>query len=625
MIQKTFCQCKAYVDVAKFVTLYDISTENYKKNKGYIFPEFYKSDSIILCAYKPFVKKDNKLVWKKIFLNELKINIDSTNLYLKCFTKNVEKIRIEFETNDGKNFTYEKRVDFNKYQLPITANFLRDIFSNSNKDTTKIRTISIKKIMLIVLPNKTKQKCEFAIADFRISLIKIQTSEFNHPFFCQITGSGYTPSKNSFIPNNKTELFSTFSDYCWDENANSNIYVKNDTTKNTDYSIKSVFKQAFDKYPFYNEKNINKANIVNRFENICQNDSIYGTLLWDSLRSIVQLFKDPHFSIPMLNPNDRNDKILPPFRIQEFYDKFYISAIFDTTLSTSIKPGMEIIKIDEIPVQKLLNEKSIKKGKIINDILYRNINDSIKLLLTNAHDTILVTIKYRNKTIIPDNFIPKHASFKFYEDGKIVFFRINNWTLDINTYLYNNIDKLKKANGLIFDLRNNGGGDNNAVIRVASLFIKEPKVFSHSCYHWDDDLEINESQVIEPNPLFDLTHMDVVILINRNSLCASESFLDFMRMFYENLTVIGSEKTNGTFANVYTVFFEDGKFCKINSLAKIYPASRCIREGIGYTPDIWVTPDKIDDLAPYNDKVQQTALKFLRSKIKANQLSKKRY
>ena len=634
MIQKTFCQCKAYVDVAKIVPLYDISAENYKKNKGYIFPEFFNNDSIIFYAYKPFVKKDDKLKWEKIFINELKINIDSTNLYMKCYATNVEKIRIEFETDEGKIFTYEKRFEFNKYQLPIFVGFSY-ILLNSNKDTTQIKIISIRKFILSVFPNKTKQKYEFAIADFKISSIKIHSVEFNHPFFCQIKGEGYIPTKNSFTSSNKIELFSTFSDYCWDENAYSSIYIKNDSTQNTDYSIKSVFKQVFDKYPFYNEKNINKDNIVNHFENIYKNDSISGTLLWDSLRSIVQTFNDPHFSIPFTRSTNKNDnqKKLPPFRIQEFYDRFYISAIFDTTLIAYVKPGMEIIRIDDIPVQTLINEKIkkidnekvSKKIEIINDVLYRNIDDSVKLSLTNVYDTIHVSVMYKNKPVIPDNFKPQHASFKFYENEKIIFFRINNWTLDLNTYIYNNIDKIEKANGLIFDLRNNGGGDNVAVTRIASLFIKEPKAFSHSCYVWDNDIEINESQVIKPHPLFDLTHMAVVILINKYSLCASESFLDFMKMFYEKLTLIGSEKTNGNFASVYTVYFEDGKFCKINSLVKIYPASDCIREGIGYTPDIWVTPSKIADLAPYNDKVLQTALEFLKNKIKTNQLSKKRY
>lgn len=623
-VQETmWCQCKAYVDVAEFTSLYDISSEKFKKKSGYHFPEFLRNDSIQTFAYNPFTrKKDDVLKWEKLFPNGLNINIDSTHLFLKCYTNNVDRYQIEFEMVDGEKITYGKKVNFNKYQLPIVANFAVHMLSNNYNDVIQSKNILIRKFVLTVFPNRTNQKCEFAIADFRVSSSTIHSKEFNHPFFGQI-GNGYFPTGNSLISYDKNiQLFSTFSDYCWDENAHSTIHIKNEENKNTDYYIKNVFKQVFDKYPFYEEKNISKVNVLNRFEKIYDSDSIVESVLWDSLRNMVQAFNDPHFSIPVIRPTEKreNHKISPPIRIHEFYDRFYISAIFDTTLTAHIKPGMEIIGIDYISIQTLISEKikkndhnrSLKKIEIMNEFLQRNKNDSVNLSLTNGIDTFCVNIFYNNKPFIPDNFRPEHASFRFYDNEKIVFFRINNWTLDINTYLYNNIDKLKKSNGLILDLRNNGGGDNIAVTRFTSFFINEPKAFSHSQYSWNNDYEIYESQVIKPHSLLNFSHLKVIVLINENTLCASESFLDFMKTYYEKLTIIGSKKTKGAFSNVYMISFDDGNFCKINSLVKTYPASGYIHEEIGYSPDIWVTLDKVEDLAPYNDKILQTALDFLK-------------
>lgn len=75
--------------------------------------------------------------------------------------------------------------------------------------------------------------------------------------------------------------------------------------------------------------------------------------------------------------------------------------------------------------------------------------------------------------------------------------------------------------------------------------------------------------------------------------------------------VVGTEKTGGAFANVYTLRFEDGNTVRINSLVKIYPGSQAILESNGIRPDIWVSMNKIEDLAPFEDKVLKTAMAIL--------------
>ena len=271
---------------------------------------------------------------------------------------------------------------------------------------------------------------------------------------------------------------------------------------------------------------------------------------------------------------------------------------------------MQVIKIDDNPISQIFPSNNYPSHKKIEDLLYKYPNETTSLCLYSGEDTINVIIPYDRRSVIPSNFRPIHGEFKKI-NNKTAYLRINNWDLDVNTIVYNYIDELKKSQSLIIDLRNNGGGHEVSTSRLASFFISDPKPYLHSEYIWDDNSINKETKVIKPHPVFRLNHLKVVVLINAQSLCASEMFIDFMATHFHSLTVIGAEKTTGIFANVYSVFFEDGSMAKINSLVKTYTSSQSILETKGIVPDIWVSINNISDLAPYDDKVLKTALAFL--------------
>lgn len=101
------------------------------------------------------------------------------------------------------------------------------------------------------------------------------------------------------------------------------------------------------------------------------------------------------------------------------------------------------------------------------------------------------------------------------------------------------IEKLKKQNveGLIIDLRNNGGGSLRAVVDIAGLFIKSgPVVQVKSPRGRIDTLSDNDSKVQWEGPL--------VILTNELSASASEILAAAMQD-YKRAIIIGGKQTYG--------------------------------------------------------------------------------
>lgn len=101
------------------------------------------------------------------------------------------------------------------------------------------------------------------------------------------------------------------------------------------------------------------------------------------------------------------------------------------------------------------------------------------------------------------------------------------------------INELKKEGikGLIFDLRNNGGGSLEEVVEIAGLFI--PKGPIVQVRRSDGTMRVHED--IDPSVLYD---GPLVVMVNELSASASEIFAAAMQD-YKRAVIVGSEKTFG--------------------------------------------------------------------------------
>ena len=109
------------------------------------------------------------------------------------------------------------------------------------------------------------------------------------------------------------------------------------------------------------------------------------------------------------------------------------------------------------------------------------------------------------------------------------------------------INELKKENikGLIFDVRNNGGGSLEEVIEIAGLFIKNGPIVQVK--RWDGMMKIHEDK--DPMIAYD---GPLVVMVNEFSASASEILAAAMQD-YGRAVVVGSPQTFGK-GTVQTIF-----------------------------------------------------------------------
>ncbi len=220
----------------------------------------------------------------------------------------------------------------------------------------------------------------------------------------------------------------------------------------------------------------------------------------------------------------------------------------------------------ELDVEDIILKVKQEDEEFPIDIVGMRINDAIKYIKGPKGTKVTLTIKKVDGTI-KDVVITRdvvelgetYAKSSVVEKEGKTFGLINlpKFYVDFNDYKNVNaaqdvkkeIERLKEEGieGLVLDLRNNGGGSLPTVVDMAGLFIKEgPIVQVRSTGEKKEVLEDMDESISWDGPL--------VILVNELSASASEIMAAAMQD-YKRAIVIGSKQTygKGTVQNVYNL------------------------------------------------------------------------
>jgi carboxyl-terminal processing protease len=244
------------------------------------------------------------------------------------------------------------------------------------------------------------------------------------------------------------------------------------------------------------------------------------------------------------------------------------------------------------------------------DIRSMRLDDAIKLIKGPKGSTVYLTIKkvdgaietipvkrdlvvleesYARSSVI-NRFDKKYGLIhlpKFYVDFKS--YKERNAALDVEQEIVN----LKEASieGLIIDLRNNGGGSLQTVVDIAGLFIdKGPIVQVKSTVNKTEVLQDRDDKTLWDGPM--------VILVNELSASASE-ILAAALQDYERAIVLGSKQTfgKGTVQNVVDLnrFLSNSTYGNLGALKittdKFYRINGGSTQLEGVKSDV-ITPDR---------------------------------
>jgi carboxyl-terminal processing protease len=202
---------------------------------------------------------------------------------------------------------------------------------------------------------------------------------------------------------------------------------------------------------------------------------------YDVLRQMIASLKDAHTRV--YSPDEKFDWWSPRFvtvglTVREVQGAPTIIHIDPNSpaAKTDIQQGDVIVSIDNLPVTEFIAHRMRLAG-LANDSDYR-FRTVATLFDGTAGTTVKVDWTTRNgkqkSTLLQRYWSQRQIGFNNQRKGKIALLRIDAFTqivaLDFSKVLP---QVLEGAEGIILDLRANGGGDAEAMADVASLFLDD--------------------------------------------------------------------------------------------------------------------------------------------------------
>ncbi len=271
-------------------------------------------------------------------------------------------------------------------------------------------------------------------------------------------------------------------------------------------------------------------------------------------------------------------------------------------------------------------------------------------LLTSTGDTLTHTTGFRTH---PTDWLvtsPEWQRFDFREEEKVGIVSINTFgdTAVVDDFL-KVLPQLRTCDGIIIDLRQNGGGNSDIGAQILSHFTSNPlivgstwKTRQHLSAHYawgtyllQDDPSISldgldslyqqsvqvargdhwyegDTMTFE-NPVEEPLNQPLVILAGNYTASAAEDFLIMLRSLPHRAVVVG-QKTFGSTGQPLPIDLPGGGRARVCTKRDTYPDGRDF-VGIGIIPDT-VVPRTVAEITGQKDSTLGAALDVLRSTAK---------
>ena len=174
-------------------------------------------------------------------------------------------------------------------------------------------------------------------------------------------------------------------------------------------------------------------------------------------------------------------------------------------------------------------------------------------------------------------------------DGNIGLVTIENFNTNCYTESKAAVEKLMKegAVALIFDVRYNGGGYADEMVKLLNFLLPEGVLFRTLDYQGKEEIKKSDASCVE---------LPMAVLVNGSSYSAAEFFAAAL-WEYEWATVVGTE-TSGKGHFQVTYQLSDGSAIGLSIGKYFTPKGQCL-EGVGLVPEVYVAVDDATAAAIY--------------------------
>jgi C-terminal processing protease CtpA/Prc len=300
-------------------------------------------------------------------------------------------------------------------------------------------------------------------------------------------------------------------------------------------------------------------------------------------------------------------------------DKVIIWKILSDTLAQrGFRPGQEIVTIDGVPVRQYAERfvQPFMSSSTPQDLKIRTYTYS--LLAGNSAKDLVIGLRDGEQTTVLRTLprtgygrINRTPDFDYRMlDHNIAFVALNSFERDTVLPLFEaHFEDISKADGLIIDLRLNGGGSGSVGFDILSHLTDRPFLISKSSYRASpDNLSWRAyppgTWKSRPGKAF---KKPVIVLISPMTFSAAEDFavaFDTMKRG----TLIG-EPTGGSTGQPYSFKLPGGLSARVCMKRDTYPDGREF-VGLGVQPHILVSPT-IGDIREGRDVVLDKAINYL--------------
>ena len=180
-------------------------------------------------------------------------------------------------------------------------------------------------------------------------------------------------------------------------------------------------------------------------------------------------------------------------------------------------------------------------------------------------------------------------------DGQIGYIKIANFNTRCAEETNAAMDELiaQDAKALIFDVRNNGGGYKNELVKVLDKILPEGILFQSEDYQGSKQIDRSDADCID---------LPMAVLVNQDSYSAAEFFAAAIQE-YDWGTVVGTKTVGkGNFQTAFTL--SDGSMLNL-SIGKYYtPQGRSLTD-TGITPDVEIALSDEDGAKLYYGQLEK--------------------
>ena len=274
---------------------------------------------------------------------------------------------------------------------------------------------------------------------------------------------------------------------------------------------------------------------------------------------------------------------------------------------TDIRPGDVITKVDDLPVADLIAQQSglsdAMRSRSISNILEGPAGTSVKVEWSTRSGK-------QKSAVLQRYWTQRLLGFSNQRKGKIAMLRIDAFTQSVALEFSKSLpDVLEGAEGIVLDLRANGGGDAEAMADVASLFLDEGINLGKFADRSGASFELQTySKRLWRMPRVSPLKLPLVVLTSENTSSAAEILAAALQS-KGRARVIGTVTCGCVLAIRNRHALPDGGLLDVSEFD--YRTAGGVRlEGAGIKPDE-LSPLKRSDIYARRDRALELARSFL--------------